>query len=55
MVAATLKTAGFHHADSCSRVDHAVLRSGGGGVKAHVIGSDENWPLREVKSILKDG
>jgi hypothetical protein len=27
----------------------------GGGVKVHVIGADENWPLREVKSALKDG
>jgi hypothetical protein len=27
----------------------------GGGVKLHVIGSEENWALREVKSVLKDG
>ena len=25
----------------------------GGGVKVHVIGSEENWALREVKSVLK--
>jgi hypothetical protein len=27
----------------------------GGGVKVHVIGAGENWPLREVKSTLKEG
>jgi hypothetical protein len=27
----------------------------GGGVKVHVIGGDENWPVREVKSVLRDG
>jgi hypothetical protein len=24
-------------------------------VKVHVIGGDENWPVREVKSVLRDG
>jgi hypothetical protein len=27
----------------------------GGGVKVRVLGSDEKWPVGEVKSVLKDG
>jgi hypothetical protein len=27
----------------------------GGGVKVHVIGSDGNWAMEEVKSVLKEG
>jgi hypothetical protein len=31
---------------------HALI---GGGGKVRVIAAGENWPVREVKSILKDG
>jgi hypothetical protein len=27
----------------------------GGGVKVRVIAAGENWPVKEVKSILKEG
>jgi hypothetical protein len=31
---------------------HALV---GGGAKVRVISVDENWPVREVKSALKEG
>jgi hypothetical protein len=31
---------------------HALIGTGG---KVRVIPADESWPIREVKSILKDG
>ena len=27
----------------------------GGGVKVHVIAAGESWPVKEVKSVLKEG